>query len=86
MEPHFLEDDFTVFRRPLFKPRYRAGDVVVLEHASFGLIIKRIRDRLSAQEYQLNSDNKDGLETTQIGICHDRQIRGKVFWRIKRSS
>ncbi len=93
MSPNFLPDSF-VFAIKHPWQHLAVGDVVLVNHDTYGKMIKRIasinnhtdkhKDKHTIQQkITLKSDNPLGVTSEQIGIIDSQQIIGKVIWQVK---
>ncbi|TXR54583.1 hypothetical protein FME95_08620 [Reinekea thalattae] len=81
MYPVFQPDDYVVICRRLFTP-YQTGDIVVVQHPSLGLIIKRIVSIDPQQQISLAGENPASTSSQAIGLINKKQLVGRVIWRI----
>lgn len=82
MSPNFLPNSF-VFAITHPWQKYKIGDVVLVEHASYGKMIKRIDAVNANNTFSLKGDNFESVTTQQMGQINKAQIMGKVFWQVK---
>ncbi len=62
-----------------------AGDLVVVDHDRFGVIVKRIKAALGNNQYTLIGDNPSVSTSSEaIGVIGRNHVVGKVIFRIKR--
>lgn len=83
MSPAFSDQDF-VFTGPIWSAEYQPGDVVVLKHHEYGMMVKRIVcycDR--KQRIQVKGDNRLSLHPNQMGWIPVQNIKGKVVWHVR---
>ena len=82
MSPSLFAGDYVVTWRT--KPgRLRAGQAVVVDHPSLGLIVKRIQTLLADGRLQLSGDNpRMSTATEVIGTIHASRVLGTMMWRI----
>ncbi len=81
MRPAFEQGDFVV-TLPRLISRYRIGDVVVVRHPVYGVIVKRIVTVFSDQAIQLTGENPRSTSTIALGNIKRSWIIGRVIWRI----
>lgn len=67
MEPTLNEGDIVLLKRT--EPK--SGKIVVVNHADFGRIIKRLDDK-----GHLSGDNPQSTPTKQLGLLKDSQLIG----------
>jgi phage repressor protein C with HTH and peptisase S24 domain len=82
MAPNFNNSDFVVTWPRLFST-YRTGDVVVVQHTTYGRIIKRIDHITATSLFALTGDNPQSTSRDKLGTVTRQQIVGKVCWHIK---
>jgi len=86
LEPDVHSGEFVlVATLPAASRRLRPGDVVVLRHPAYGLLIKRVA-RLDAQVgavYVLGT-HPHSVDSRNFGPVPLETIEGKVIWRIGR--
>lgn len=84
---------YTLFKRT-FKKRtattpqhhYRIGDVLLVAHPRYELIVKRVAQLATeqAQGYWLSGDNLSAsVSQAEMGIVSEAQVLGKVIWHIR---
>lgn len=83
MLPHYKDGDYVVYLSALFGANYSIGQCVVVQHADYGLIIKRIAKVREHHNYGLKSESGNGLNEQQLGVVHRGQIKGRVIWHIQ---
>lgn len=81
MYPVFQPNDYVVISPRLFSA-YKIGDIVVAQHSTFGLIIKRIIDINQQQQISLAGENPASSSSQAIGLISKKQLVGRVIWRI----
>jgi phage repressor protein C with HTH and peptisase S24 domain len=84
MLPSFCCGDFViVYRRS--RSTFKQGDVVVVEHAPLGKIIKRIVAVESEGNLLLAGDNLTAsTDTLTLGSIQPKQVLGRVFGYVSR--
>jgi len=82
MLPHYRDGDY-VLALSAKLCRLREGDVWLVNHPSYGAIIKRIL-KIDGQRFWLVSDNThEGTSTEKLGLLEQHNLIGKVIWHIK---
>ena len=84
MSPIYTDGDYLLLRR--FFRRLRVGERVVVEHDTYGLIVKEIARVSSEKGIQLTGTNVASVSSEKMGWCEHKQVIGKVVWLFKRSS
>jgi phage repressor protein C with HTH and peptisase S24 domain len=86
LSPFFLSGDYVVVstaRRQY--PNLRKGQVVVANHPTLGLLIKRIlRNDTQAKCVELEGTHPDSISSAKIGLVAYQDLVGKVLVHIKR--
>ena len=84
MQPGFCCGDFVIAYRRLHSV-FKQGDVVVVEHAQFGKIIKRIITIENDGTLLLVGDNLAvSTDTLTLGSIHPTQVLGRVVGNVSR--
>ncbi len=86
MHPRFQDGDFIILRTLIGKStRFRAGQIVVLDHDVYGTLVKRIQqvDPERGRLYVL-SEHEDGLDSRQLGWIDADRVTGRVLFHIGR--
>ena len=84
MLPNFYCGDFVIAFR-LFHSVFKQGDVVVVEHAQFGKIIKRIITIENGGTLLLVGDNlAASTDTLTLGSVQRKQVLGRVIGHVSR--
>jgi len=81
MAPSLLSDDYIIVLRFPWS-RFYQGQVVLVEHTQYQLIVKRIAD-VRGQEVLLMGDHPCSLSSDDMGWVDEKQIVGKLFCRIE---
>lgn len=81
MMPALAHGDFVMASR--FYRGLKRGDLIVVEHAQYHRIIKRIHDISASKGYQLAGENTASVTSEQMGWISEKQIIGKVLMTIK---
>lgn len=103
MTPAFLPDDYVIsigwwlpvrrlWRALAQRPLYRVNDVLLIQHRTYGRIIKRVtavQDTNSSARcvctYMLTGDNRrHSVSSAEIGSIPEQQVIGKVFAHIRK--
>jgi len=83
MSPTLEDGDFVVALCSPLVRRHRRGDVVVVAHARFGLIVKRIAELGPSGEWvQLEGDAAASCSRDSMGRVQRRAIVGRAVLRI----
>lgn len=82
MSPDFLPDDFILVCRHPWQ-RWAVGMDIVIDHAQYGVIIKRISDigHAGVSVYGLHPAS---TSSTALGFIPFSAILGKVYWHSKK--
>jgi len=86
LTPSYLEGDFVITTNiPLLLSALKAGDIVVLRHAVYGTLIKRV-DRIDPiqDEIFVTGTHDLSLDSRQFGSVHKKDLLGKVIGHIKK--
>lgn len=82
MLPGLRNGDYVIVLRWL--RGIKAGDVVVAQHHSLGVIIKRVKAVTNAKNYILMGDNTAASTRSEdIGAVTKQQIQGRVLCTVK---
>ncbi len=82
MLPILAEGDFVITSRLLSK--IRPNNIVVVEHPSYGRLIKRVLEVSDDHRLWLCGENTSSLTPEKIGWIHTENIKGKVYFSIKK--
>jgi hypothetical protein len=81
MLPELKGGDFIIATR--LHRTIKVGDLLVINHLSYGRIIKRVL-KISAQKgISIAGNNKESVSPEQLGWIQKQQVHGKVIFRIK---
>jgi len=81
MSPNYCQGGYVVsLSWPL--TRYKANDVVVLNHPIYNTIIKRIQYIEDEKSIYIFGDNPNSLSSLSLGVITRKHILGKVIWYI----
>jgi nickel-type superoxide dismutase maturation protease len=84
MQPSFCCGDFVIAYRRRHSV-FKQGDVVVVEHAQFGKIIKRIFTIENGGSLLLVGDNiSASTDTLALGSIQPKQVLGRVVGSVSR--
>ncbi len=84
MSPMISDGDFVIYLAKILPwQTYEMGDLVVLKHAQYGTILKRIVQVMPNKNYRLKSDHPTGISTKEIGVCSKKTIKGRVIYWTK---
>lgn len=78
MSPCLENGDYIVVKK---KP-ISLGDVVLIEHSSLGLIVKRIHTKNADGRFLVAGDNPASTSSEKIGLVASRSILGTARLRI----
>jgi len=78
--PYLHHNDFVLTSRLFLS--CRVGDVVVVDHFLYGIIIKKIRHIAPDGQLWLIGEHPTSLESERIGWVSPRRVLGKVVFRI----
>lgn len=81
MLPTLDHGDYIVAVCRLFSS-YQVDDIVIVQHAVFGEIVKRICTIDEHGHFWLSGDGVDTLTTEKMGFITPQQVRARMFWRI----
>jgi signal peptidase I len=78
MHPALSSGDFVVAAR--FYRQLAMGDLIVFQHPVYGRLIKRIKQLDPVGNILVQSENKQGLSSEQMGWLEPNQIYAKVLF------
>lgn len=78
MFPNLVDGDYVLARKKVAT----LGDIVLVRHASLGLIVKRICGIDKTRRYSISGDNVLSTPTEAFGPIPSDSISGVVYWRI----
>lgn len=87
LSPFFMHGDYVLVVKLTFVlRRLKVGDILVLRHPAYGVMIKRL-ERLSSggEELYILGSHPDSNDSRRFGPVPRRWVMGKVVWRIARS-
>ncbi|MGR0278427.1 S24/S26 family peptidase [Marinomonas dokdonensis] len=77
MAPRLLDGDFVLISR--WYPSLKAGQLVVVDHALYGVIVKKVLHIAPDGQLWLGGENNQSLLSERIGWVSPRRILGKVI-------
>jgi signal peptidase I len=85
LEPVYRDGDFVLVSKiPILFGRIKTGDVVVLKHKAYGLMIKLVeRLDIQADRIYVVGLHNDSLDSRQFGPVGKKDLAGKVVWHIR---
>lgn len=81
MLPSLKNGDYVIASR--WYRTAKIGQLLVINHENYGVLIKRVTSLLPNQALELSSDNPEGITSAQIGPVSTQQILGKVLWQVR---
>ncbi|MEH6443852.1 MAG: S24/S26 family peptidase [Oceanospirillaceae bacterium] len=81
MLPTLQHGDYIIATKNIFK-HYKVNDIVIVQHAKFSEIIKRIISIDSNEDFWLAGDGADTLSSEKMGAIKQGQILAKLCWHI----
>ncbi|MBO1254260.1 hypothetical protein J3L16_01020 [Alteromonas sp. 5E99-2] len=78
MTPTYSEGDYIVVAKWPFMKTLK-GDAVVVNHPSYGVIVKRVREIIKPQSLLLQGDNPQSVSSEQMGLVDKHALIGKVI-------
>lgn len=81
MSPNFNHQDFVLALRWPWS-RFRAGQVVLVKHPRYQLIIKRIY-RVKHHQLLLTGDNSCSTSSDAMGWVDNEDVVGRICWHIR---
>ncbi len=86
MLPTLMPDDYVICLRC---NRYQTGQMVVVQHDSLGIIVKRIAACYAVGEgtwrYALCGDNPASTSMEAMGLVDAEQLLGRVIWTVRQT-
>jgi len=85
MEPVYRDGDFVLASKiPILFGRIKTGDVVVLKHKTYGLMIKMVEKLdLEADRIYVVGFHDDSVDSRTFGSVGRKDLAGKVLWHIR---
>ena len=77
MEPRLPARSFALFRRAR---EYKAGDIVLADHARYGAIVKQISDIQENGVHLRGLAAAESVSSEQMGLVPLKRLRGKLIW------
>jgi hypothetical protein len=86
LEPDYQTGDYALAAcLPGWWQRLRPGDVVVLRHAVYGMMVKRIEQiDPQRQEITVIGSHPESIDSRTFGPLPRAQILGKVIWHVRK--
>ena len=86
LTPEYSQGDFVLVSKIpfLFAPP-SAGDVIAFQQPGYGLLIKRIQDRLPDGGLNVIGDHPESVDSRIFGVVRGSDVLGKVIWHIRKS-
>ncbi|WP_286206508.1 S24/S26 family peptidase [Sessilibacter corallicola] len=79
MLPTFFDGDYVVTWRSRLS-KITIGDVVAIDHPSYGLIIKRVTELNANGSCFVAGDNPNSTPQSSFGLIDKNQVLGKVIY------
>lgn len=79
MEPKLPAGSFALFRRPKAVKR---GDIVLVDHPEFGLIVKQVHVVSRSGLYHLEGTGKLSTDRSKLGGVERDRIKGSLLFRL----
>ncbi|MBJ7539697.1 S24/S26 family peptidase [Marinomonas transparens] len=83
MVPRLQDGDFVFTSR--FYRQLTVDQLVVVDHALYGFIVKRVLHIAPDGQLWLGGENNKSLQSERIGWVSPRRVVGKVIWCIRSS-
>ena len=85
LEPVYRDGDFVLASKiPILFGRIKTGDVVVLKHKAYGLMIKMVEKLdLQADRIYVVGLHEDSVDSRTFGPVGMKDLAGKVLWHIR---
>lgn len=80
MKPALSDGDFVLCSSWAKKPKI--NKLLIVEHAQFGTIIKRVIGVNADGSFWLDSDNDVGIRSERMGLLNPQQVVGSVLYCI----
>jgi nickel-type superoxide dismutase maturation protease len=86
MMPEYSEGDFVLAAKIPFIFVLRPGDVIILQHPLYGLLVKRI-EAISGDGQQITvlGTHPTSIDSRTFGPIAPQEVIGKVIWHVRRS-
>lgn len=86
LAPEYTQGDFVLVSKiPFLFASPSAGDVIAFHQPGYGLLIKRIQNRLPDGELEVIGDHPESVDSRIFGMVKREDILGKVIWHIRKS-
>ncbi|MEL6528353.1 MAG: S24/S26 family peptidase [Pseudomonadota bacterium] len=79
MEPGLPDGSFALFRR---RKAVKRGDVILVDHPEFGLIVKRVHVVSRSGLFHLEGTGKLSTDRSRLGGVERDRIKGKLLFKI----
>ena len=77
MEPMLTDGSVALFRRPLFRAcQAERGDIVLVDHPDFGVIVKRVRSVGADGAVALEGTSPASTPASMLGSVNSERLRG----------
>lgn len=87
MVPVLRDGDFVLTRRVFRAPK--VGSLVVVNHPEFGVVVKRVLSLRTGEDgaafLTLVGENNAGVSTGDLGEVPASEVRGAVWWKVRKS-
>ena len=84
MQPAFDDGDYVVSLKLGRWSKFRRSDVVLVDHASYGRLIKRILKITPSGLFSMCGDGEKSTSIEALGIARTENIVGKVIYRVSK--
>ena len=85
LAPTYQDGDYVLALSPILVRAYRAGDIIVFRHHSYGTMIKQIEHVSPAgDEIYVVGTNEHSVDSRRFGPISKKDVIGKVVWHIKK--
>lgn len=84
MEPILSDGDFVVIFKWFYK--LNTGDIVAINHTTYGLIIKRVLSISKDGYISVCGENSTSLSTEKMGRIERELIQGRAIFSIKKKT
>jgi len=81
MSPVLEDGDYVVLKRVRRQSALKPGEIVLIRHAEFGDILKRIR-RLGPNGIEAEGISDASVSSEKIGRVAFEHVLGRLIWRI----
>ncbi len=90
LSPLYEEGDFVfIIKIPFFfsfyQPGIHPGDIIVLRHPYYGVLIKRVQWLTpDAKQIFVLGTHAESTDSRTFGLVERKWVQGKVLWQIRR--